>query len=63
MEKLADRMEGDTMISFFEHLSTRDEAATLTVRRDTPRANPEDFIFSAIFGFLVLLNEDLWRNG
>jgi hypothetical protein len=46
LEKLADRMEGETMMSFFEHLSTRDVAATLTVfARETrtadeaPRAN------------------------
>jgi hypothetical protein len=55
LEKLADRMEGETMMSFFEHLSTRDVAATLTVlARETrtadeaPRAN-----LSAIVCFVV----------
>jgi hypothetical protein len=52
LEKLAERIEGDTMMSFFEHLSTRAFAATLTTtereREDTRTAGAARENLSAI---------------
>jgi hypothetical protein len=56
LEKLADRIDGDTMMSFLLHLSTRDEALTATERvRDARTGAAEavrilsDCIFTALW--------------